>query len=164
MTCSMAMCGFVNMSIVKTGAGLVSQREEAHFLQRCRAFAHGCECFGFLMGARISKRNTFGTRTHTCMPDPLRAPSYSASNLALSMRGKKRRWIRSVRQVQAGQPTAGAAAHIQDALGAALRARVAPRLLHVCHRCALLSLSSKAEYVALLAPTVRHARQAYLIC
>ena len=42
MTCSMAMCGFVNMSIVKTGAGLVSQREEAHFLQRCRAFAHGC--------------------------------------------------------------------------------------------------------------------------
>ena len=44
MTCSMAMCGFVNMSIVKTGAGLVSQREEAHFLQRCRAFAHGCAC------------------------------------------------------------------------------------------------------------------------
>lgn len=42
MTCSMAMCGFVNMSIVKTGAGLVSQREEAHFLQRCCAFARGC--------------------------------------------------------------------------------------------------------------------------
>ncbi len=41
MTCSMAMCGFINMSIVKTGAVLVSQREEAHFLQRCRAFATG---------------------------------------------------------------------------------------------------------------------------
>jgi hypothetical protein len=41
MTCSMAMCGFINMSIVKTGAVLVSQREEAHFLQRCRAFVTG---------------------------------------------------------------------------------------------------------------------------
>lgn len=42
MTCSMAMCGFINMSIVKTGARLVSQREEAHFLQRCRTFASEC--------------------------------------------------------------------------------------------------------------------------
>lgn len=37
--CTLTVCGFLNMTIVKVGASLASQEERAHFLARCHGFA-----------------------------------------------------------------------------------------------------------------------------
>lgn len=37
--CTLTICGFLNMGIVKAGVSLTSQEERAHFLGRCRNFA-----------------------------------------------------------------------------------------------------------------------------
>ena len=37
--CSLTVCGFLNMSIVKVGASLCCEEEQALFLARCQRFA-----------------------------------------------------------------------------------------------------------------------------
>ena len=85
MTCSMAMCGFINMSIVKTGATLVSQREEAHFLQRCRAFAAGCACLVPVQGMQNNSECSFRSNKSCFTPiDDLVLPPLQHTSGTLS--------------------------------------------------------------------------------
>ena len=37
----MVLCGFINISILRIGAALTSEKEEAVFLAQCRIFATG---------------------------------------------------------------------------------------------------------------------------
>ena len=38
-TCSMVMCGLLNMSLLKSAAGMMTEDEEAVFIFQCRKFA-----------------------------------------------------------------------------------------------------------------------------
>ena len=41
-TCSMVMCGLLNMSLLKIAADMASENDEAIFMFECRKFAHQC--------------------------------------------------------------------------------------------------------------------------
>lgn len=59
-TCAMVMCGFINMSVLRMGATLTSDREEAVFLTQCRAFA--CRCVRDCAWVYV-----YGTCAYGCM-------------------------------------------------------------------------------------------------
>lgn len=162
--CSMTMCGLMLESILESASDFVSVSEEALFMQRCRLFAARClhsqcialthapgdvlhcsaalravvpstvKCHALLNTIKACKQLLLPRLYHKARRSVVHQPHLACCS------SSSHRWrlpsLKSCLQLHAGGPAAGAAAHVQQALGGALRGRVPARVLHVLRQCA----------------------------